>query len=294
MSGSLLALLGAVFFAASRIPLRRGLTDTGESFSAVAYSVFTGVVLFSLLAFVPGDRAELARISLKSYALLATAGVTAFVLGRALEYTAVRLIGNNIAAPLARVSIVVAVVSGILVLGESLTMMGIWGVVLILAGVILVSISGEDGKVRLTRGNLIRGIAAGLGAGICWGASTVLIRAGIQDVDSPFVAAFISYMAALAVIASSLLHKGRRLQLNQVGRSSLIALLLNGVFVSVAQLLRYLALDITPASIVQPIMSTSLLFLLLFSFALNRNVEVFTWKVVLGVVAVVAGAVLIY
>ncbi len=294
MSGSAFALLAAVCFAASRIPLRRGLLQAGESFSGLAYSIFIGVILFSLLAFIPGDRAELTTLSWRSYVLLGAAGIAHFIAGRGLMYSSVRFVGNNIAAPLARSNILIAVVGGVILLGETLTFWAILGILLIATGAILVSLSGGENEIGITRGDLIKGIIAGLGAGLFWGVSSVLVRSGIQEVNSPFVAAFISYSAAFVVIAGSLLSKQRRLQLTQLDRSSLVLLLLSGLFVGLAQLLRYVSLDLSPASIVQPLMSTSLLIVVFFGFFVNRKLEVFTWKVILGSIVVAAGAVLIF
>ena len=62
----------------------------------------------------------------------------------------------------------------------------------------------------------------------------------------------------------------------------------------VAQLLRYAALIYSPASMVIPIGGTSAFFIFLFSFLINRNIEVFTRKVILGMVVMVAGTFLIF
>jgi len=69
---------------------------------------------------------------------------------------------------------------------------------------------------------------------------------------------------------------------------------LNGLLAGGVNLLRYLALNLSPASVVSPLFSTSPIFLLGLSFLFNRKIEVFGRFVVIGIIAVVIGSVLLY
>ena len=60
-----------------------------------------------------------------------------------------------------------------------------------------------------------------------------------------------------------------------------------------ANLARYAALNLAPASIVQPLVWTYPVILLFLSFLLNRNLEMFNWIVVFGTITVVAGSILL-
>lgn len=140
-----------------------------------------------------------------------------------------------------------------------------------------------------------RGIISGLVGAFCLGISGVLIKAVIDEVGSPFVAAFISYIAAASVMGVILLwRKGQREQLTQLSRPALIPLLFAGVFTSLGQLFRYLALSYSPVSIVVPLTTTAALFVFFFSFLINRKIEAFTWKVFTGMVAMVVGTFLLF
>ena len=105
----------------------------------------------------------------------------------------------------------------------------------------------------------------------------------------------ISYVAAsiIAILYVSF-GKKQREQLIQLRRATLIDFFIAAAFTSVAQLLRYAALSYSPVSVAQPLISTNVLFVLLFSFVLNRKIEVFTWKVILGIVVIVVGAFLLF
>ena len=60
-----------------------------------------------------------------------------------------------------------------------------------------------------------------------------------------------------------------------------------------ANLLRYLALDIAPASVVTPLVSITPVFGLFFAFLLNRKLEIFSKPVIIGTITVVLGTILL-
>jgi uncharacterized membrane protein len=80
----------------------------------------------------------------------------------------------------------------------------------------------------------------------------------------------------------------------QIPLVALVPLIIGGVFTSTGQLFSYTALGYSPASMIAPLMSTQVLFVFLLSFLINRQIEVFTPKVILGLVATVTGTFLIF
>ena len=67
--------------------------------------------------------------------------------------------------------------------------------------------------------------------------------------------------------------------------------LLSGLLGWIANIFRFVALSLAPASIVTPLASTVPVFLLFFSFLLNRNLEIFNLPIIIGAVTVVIGSV---
>ncbi len=295
--GLIFALLTTASFAISAISVRRGVYRAGESFTAVVISLFIGTLLFSIIMLFTADWDSVWSISWRGFALLGGAGIIHFVAGRFFMYTSVRLIGANKSSAIVRTSIFYAVILGIIVFDETLTTPAILGILLIAGGAILAGIEkrgfnaeeqSKSSKVQL------KGILSGLGAGLCWGVSGVLIKLATEEISSPFTGTFIPYLAAFPIVAVLLFRKKRREQLLQLRRSALIPLIISAVAVAVAHIFRYTALRYSPVSLVTPLMSSEVLLILLFSFLLNRKIEVFTWKVILGMVATAVGAVLIF
>lgn len=60
------------------------------------------------------------------------------------------------------------------------------------------------------------------------------------------------------------------------------------------RLLLYTALKYSPASVVTPIRGTQVLFVFFLSFLVNRRIEVFTWKIFIGIVVTVLGTFLLF
>ena len=240
--------------------------------------------------FFTAEWEKLWSLSWQGFVQLGISGIIAFVFGRLLSYSCLRLIGANKASAILRTSLLYAVILGIVILKESLTSFLILGVLCIAIGVTLVSMEKEGRVPKIFR----RGVLAGLGGAFFWGISGVLIKPAIEEIGSPYAAAFVSYAAASLVMAGMLFGKGHREQLTQLHRQSVIPLAIAGVFVTIAQLLRYVALGYSPVSVVEPLVNISGLFTFFFSFLLNRNIEVFTWKVFIGIVAVVAGTFLFF
>lgn len=284
--GLIFAILSAVCLALGTVFVRKGSFQVGESFTSVAISIFIGVIFFLFVMLFAADWDKLSSLSGQGLALLATAGVMHFVIGRFLGYTCFRLIGANRGITILRTQIIYAVFFGILILGETLTVYLILGVLCLAAGATLVSVARGAETTKLHG----KGILAGLGGGFFWGISAVLIKPGIAEIGSPYAAVFISYIAASLVIAGLLLRKGQREQLLHLPRQSITPLVISGLFVAIAQLFRYLALSYSPVSVVTPLIGINVIFIFFLSFLLNRNIETFTWKVFIGIVVTVVGA----
>lgn len=295
--GLVFALLTAVSFALSTIFLRRGVSRAGESFSAVVISVFIGTFFFLLVVAFTGEWSTIWTLSGRGLVLLGAGGILHFVAGRFFSYTSVRLIGANKASAITRTNIFYAVVLGMVFLGETLTLSLGLGILCIAGGAILVSLDKEGVSVKTTPGEpdkvRAKGVLNALGAGFAWGTSGVLVKPAITEMGSPSAGALVSFVAAFLVVAGLLIRRQHRDQLAKLRRSALIPLTIAALFTTVAHLSRYFALSYSPVSVVTPLVSIDVLLVLLLSFLLNRKLEVFTWRVVVGMVATAVGAVLL-
>jgi drug/metabolite transporter (DMT)-like permease len=265
---------------------------SGEAFSILPIFALLGTVFFGFAVFISGEAEKLTSLSWVGISALAGAGIVHFILGRLTGFTGIRLIGANRAVPIFSGSVLVAVLFGIFLLGESMTVFRALAILLIVGGIILIGTTGnsEAGKSNLPRGILVKGVLAALAGALFWGASPTLIKIGLREVNSPLLATFISYSAAFIVVGASLIHPGNSGKLRRLSRPALISLVIGGIAVSVAQILRYTALVYSPVSMVEPLSgSTNSLFIFPLSFLLNRQIEAFNRKIILGAISIVVG-----
>jgi len=288
--GLVLALLSSATFAGNVIFARRVSYQTGESFTSVLFSIFAGVPIFAIALFFTRGWGELWSAPGLAIGLFAIAGIVHFVVGRQLGYISFRLIGANRGGAIVKTQMLYSVAFGVFLLDEPITILLVLGVLGIAIGVTLVSVEKGDeaGGMR------IKGILAALGGAFFWGISGVLVKFGFREMASPYVAAFISHAAASLAIGGFLLGKGQREQVARLPRASLPGIIGVALTASVAQLFRYVALIFSPVSVVIPIIGTNVIFILFLSFLFNRSIELFTWKVIVGIVVAAVGTFLLF
>jgi drug/metabolite transporter (DMT)-like permease len=135
----------------------------------------------------------------------------------------------------------------------------------------------------------------GLGTAICAAGSATLIRPVMVVNDAVYAAALVMYLTAFAIIIVMLITRGQlRSLIMQQSRYTFLMLSAGAVGLVAGHIFRFSALKYSPVSIAQPIMATIVIFVLLFSWMVNRRIDVFNWRVIAGIVMVLAGVCLIY
>ncbi len=296
MSGSLFALLGAGCFGLSAIFTRRGVVRGSDSSAGVLISLFLAVPYFTLVLTGMGQTGEVGTFPWSGYIFLASAGLVHFVLGRSLYYRAIQAVGANMAQILTSAGPLFSVVWGVLIFGEPLTWELASGSGLVILGVLLI-VWGPiraGNNIAASPREFVRGILAGLGAGVLYGSSPVLVKWGLGATGAPVAGTFVSYVAATTAMSFTLLHRGQRDNLMGIDRAALLWFSISGALVASAQLFRYVALSLSPMSVVGPLFSVSRMLVIFFSFIFNRKLETFSTRVLLGAALVVSGTVILF
>jgi len=296
-TGLILAIIAAVSFSAGIVLVRKTAGEAGESFSVTAISVFVGIPFFAIAIIASGEWSQLIGISWRAVALLGSAGIIHFIFGRLLGYNAFRLIGANRATVYTMTNRFYTVLFSALFLGEEITYYIVFGVLLMFAGAVLITLERKGGKEKrkgLSRDE-VKGILLALAAALCWGVTPILIKPGVAEIGSSSAGAFVSYCAATVAMGLLLLNGQRRKQLTQLPfKKSVLPMATAGAFTAGGQLLYYTALGMSPASVVTPLLSIQVLFIFFFSFLINRRIELFTPKVFIGMGATLAGTFLLF
>jgi len=291
LTGSIFALLSAMSFALNAIFLRRAVIIVVDISVGILISVSMAVPLLFLIIAFTGRIQSLLNFTWQGYVWLSLAGIVHFVIGRTLNYKCIQLVGANIANILSRSDILISVVVGISVLGEPLSWgLGI-GVLLILTGITLTGLNSP--RTQKFSKPLYRipakAFALGLGAGVSWGIAPIFVKLGLDGIGSPVAGAFISFVAATTILSLSLLKQQTRISISATSGRAAGFFFAAGLLSFAANFVRYLALKLAPASVVTPLASTVPVFVLIFSFAFNRKLEIFNTRVVVGAISVVIG-----
>lgn len=279
-AGVIFAVVSAILFGANIIPARRGLVQSESLYAGVLLSLVSALPIFAGLAWLFGELPLLARLSGSTIAFLGLAGLLTFVVGRTLAYRGTKLIGINRSVPLITSFPLYSVVLATLFLAEPALPTVVASAALVVFSVYLVSSRSRQGEAPPA--NMGRGVASSLGAAVAYGTAPLFVRVGVLEAGSPIVGALISYLFGLVVYAALFVAAERSLQPLRMGRLSVGLFVLAGILINLAQLFRYLALGTAAVSVVTPVIATSPIFALLFSFAFVRRLETFSWRVVLA------------
>jgi drug/metabolite transporter (DMT)-like permease len=302
MFGALLAVLSAATFGFNNASVRRGVLS-GTVGQALAITVPLGLPLFVIPAYLMGYLGEIGRVSLFQWVTLGMAGVLHFVWGRYWNYRAVKAIGSNLAGSFMQAQLLFALSMAMIFLGETLTPLKIVGIVMILAGPIIILYTRKSAPPRKVEGpagftpKMVEGGVCALLAAAGYGSSPILVRAGLEGlggIGAGVLGGFVSYAASTAVVVAFLVVRPDQLRLAlKTDRMAAKWFAISGVAVWLSQFFRYLALGIAPVTVVQPIQQLSVIFRMLFGWMLNREYEVFDTRAILGILVSFAGAVLL-
>jgi drug/metabolite transporter (DMT)-like permease len=253
--------------------------------------MLVGTPIFVLLVTFSGEWPELLSFTWQQFALLIAAGLVHLIFARYLFFNSTRIIGANPTVAVSRASVIFSVIMGVTFLGESVTVIQIIAAFLIMFGAILTTTEISRKTFRIST----RGLLMGLGVALCSAGSASLIRPVMAVTDAVYAATFVMYLTAFVIIIILLIC--RRQQFNQVRQQDLrhfLMLSAGSVFLVIGHVFRFSALQYSPVSIVQPLIATIVIFTLLFSWIVNRRIDVFNWRVIAGIIMVLAGVFMIY
>tara|TARA_B100000809_G_scaffold263206_1_gene315891 strand:+ start:829 stop:1833 length:1005 start_codon:yes stop_codon:yes gene_type:complete len=150
-----------------------------------------------------------------------------------------------------------------------------------------------DSKPDMPPLKLAEGYFFGLAAAAIYGNTPIMVRAALQDSELGIMGGLASYIAAAAVLMVTLLVPGKLMKVAAERKTAGPWFYANTVASFFAQMFRYMALGIAPVTIVAPLARTLALFTLAFSFLINRKLEYFGARVIIGILLSVVGSVIL-
>ena len=136
MTGILFALGASTVWGMANVWIRLALRDMRPTTSAV-FSLFAGLLLLIPLSFLL-HWDDLTAMTLGAVVAVFFYGMTNFLMGRFLNYSAISRIGLGRSVPIVSASPVPALLLAILLLGEEVNLLLIVGALVVVSGVLLI------------------------------------------------------------------------------------------------------------------------------------------------------------
>jgi drug/metabolite transporter (DMT)-like permease len=243
----LLALAAALCFGLGLVLTQlglRGITPLG----AAAISIPSSTLLFLAVSPFALDAGALTWPAL---AIFAAVGLLYPATATLLTFEANRRLGPVITGTLGNLAPIFAVAAAVVVLGETLRAMQMAGLIVILAGVMLLTMPREGGPSHWRSWALLLPLAAAA----IRGTVQPTVKLGLVLWPSPLAATLVSYLvSAVAVLAMARCRTGRWLAAAPpAARLTFVAV---GVSNGLAVLLLYAALAHGPVALVSPLVAT--------------------------------------
>ena len=140
---------------------------------------------------------------------------------------------------------------------------------------------------------MAEGYFFGLAAAAIYGNTPIMVRAALEDSGLGIMGGLASYMAASVVLMLTLLMPGKLVGVLVERKKAGPWFYANTIASFFAQMFRYVALGIAPVTVVAPLARTLALFTLAFSFLINRKLEYFGGRVIIGILLSVVGSVML-
>jgi drug/metabolite transporter (DMT)-like permease len=290
--GVLLVVVAATGWALQYIFLRLATdrqsgTVTGSMVFVLASNV---VVVVPIIAVVFYPEYGLTPLALGAFV---AAGIVGPTLGRIAQFVSTTVIGASRTAPVVSTTALFSAIFAITFLGETLTAVHGAGIVLIVAGVAVISYdtarNGEGVSLLESGKSLILPLLAALALGV----EPILMKVGLAEGTSPFVG--LSVMSVSAAIGyAAYVRVTRAITLPDLQRGPTTLYVLCGLTSTFAFLSYFVALSLLPVVVVVPILQAAPLLVLVFSAVfLPQRLEHITLRLVAAALVVVVGTTIV-
>jgi drug/metabolite transporter (DMT)-like permease len=283
-TAQVLALITSIFYASALVSARAGMRYSTPTTVTLVSILIQNLLLWSAI-FVTGG---VHTVPLIGILLFTVVGI--FQLGvRLLAYTGVEKIGASRSSALQSVSPLISAAIAVAILGEPTTLLIVLGTCLVVAGIVLISWKPERQLANFRRWHLLLPI----GAAFLTGINHPIRRYVLTMADEPLF--FSALMGSVSLVGFLIYFAAsRRSQRLVWNRKAIGPFLATGVCETMSILMIITAISMGRVVIVAPIAASYPVWSLIQSAIFLRDVEPINWKVITGIVSVVAGNFAIY
>ena len=279
-----LAVITSIFYAGALVSARAGMRHSTPTTVTLVSILMQNLLLWAAVFVTGGVHA----VPLSGILLFTLVGV--FQLGvRLFAYTGVEKIGASRSSTLQSVSPLFSATIAIVFLGEQTSLLIILGTLLVVVGIVLVSWRPEREVASFRRWHLLLPLGAALLTGMNHPIRRYVLTMAHEPLFFSALMGLVSFGGFLIYLALS--PSSQRLVWNP---KAVWPFLTTGLCETFSILCIITAISLGRVVIVAPIAACYPVWSLIFAWIFLRNVESIHWKVVVGIVSVVAGNFAIY
>ncbi len=287
MEGIAWALVAAVGFGVTQTMNRKSIQLVDAYRTAFGLLVAVEMVLVAR-GFISGDFGLLKDLNFSAWCYFTAATLIHFVVGWTLIALSQQRIGVARTGALVSAAPLVGVLLALPVLGESFTLYTLAGVLGVVAGVVAVSLSSP-----LNRASSLAGSWMGLSVALLWGTSPLLIRLGLESLDSPLLGLTVGLGSALVIFAAGLLIAGPAVRSGDP-RMAIRWMALGGITGAVAIGAQWISFGLTTIAVAITVQQLAVIVVLaLVPMMFREPLERVNALLVSGIVAMLAGTLVV-
>jgi drug/metabolite transporter, DME family len=278
-TAQVLALITSVLYASALVSARAGMRFSTPTTATLVSILMQNVLLWSAVFATGGVHA----VPLTGVVLFTVVGI--FQLGvRLFAYTGVEKIGASRSSALQSVSPLISATIAIAVLGEATSALIVLGTLLVVAGIVLVSWKPDQQLASFRRWHLLLPIGAAFLTGMNHPIRRYVLTMANEPLFFSALMGLVSFGGFLIYLAVS--PRSQRLVWD---RQALWPFIITGMSETFSILGIITAISLGRVVIVAPIAASYPVWSLIFAALFLRDVEAINWKVIAGIVSVVAG-----
>lgn len=283
------AFVAAAFFGAEGVVGKRGIEAGGNPFVVSVTVATLSLVIFGIGSILFSEMTVLAGQPFVDVVVFFVAGIFGSGFGVLMVYQGVDRVGASVNTAVINGRPLIVAMLGFVVLSETLTLVTIAGILVLVLGLVLVSLS---------RGGDVRGwdtvdLLFPVAAATMFAVGGVLRRYGLTRTEIPLVEGIAVNALGGLLVLGGYVFLFRRDALYAATRRSYLWSVATGCCTATGLLGMFLALELERVAIVESIVATAPLMSLLLTAFFLRDVERVTRRITAGALLVVIGAILI-
>lgn len=280
MRYELYAILAAFSFGLNAVLVRKGMKESTPVTATLTVAAVQVTILSTVLLF---DRPAVNWTAIMYFAL---AGFFAAILGRTMNYLSIDKLGVPISTSLTGTNPIFALVIAALFLGEKVSLTTVFGTLLVVVGIALMSGWGAENKLNT------RDLVIPLASAFFYALSSAIRKVGLNILPESVLGAVVGALTSLIAYPILLRLMGRSGEF-KLTKKALPWLIGGGIATSTAWIGMFTATQMGSVSVVSAIIGANPLFGLILSAVMLRDTEKISKQVALGSVLIVVAVIII-